>query len=272
MLDGKKRKKDNDKKVIDKWKEAKIIMNYKKERERISNFIRDYCRKSRFENLVIGLSGGVDSALVSALAVQAIGREHLFAFCLPSRESNPESVKDAFLVAECLDISMQTINIDELTESYFKKYAPEASPLRKGNWMARIRMNILYDQAAKHNALVIGTSNRSELLVGYFTQFGDSACAFEPIAHLYKTEVWELARELCLPEKVINKTPTADLWSGQSDESELGISYPILDSVLKYLTEGERKPEVAEEIIVKVQKMMDNSSFKRKMPPFLERQ
>jgi NAD+ synthase len=133
-------------------------------------------------------------------------------------------------------------------------------------------MNILYDQAAKHNALVIGTSNRSELLVGYFTQFGDSACAFEPIAHLYKTEVWELARELCLPEKVINKTPTADLWSGQSDESELGISYPVLDSVLKYLTEGERKPEVAEEIIVKVQKMMDNSSFKRKMPPFLERQ
>ncbi len=225
MLDGKKRKKENEKKEKDRYKEAKIIMNYKKERERISNFIRDYCRKSRFENLVIGLSGGVDSALVSALAVQAIGREHLYAFCLPSRESNPESVKDAFLVAECLDISMQTINIDELTESYFKKYAPEASPLRKGNWMARIRMNILYDQAAKHNALVIGTSNRSELL-----------------------------------------------WSGQSDESELGISYPILDSVLKYLTEGERKPEVAEEIIVKVQKMMDNSSFKRKMPPFLERQ
>ena len=125
MLDGKKRKKDNDKKVIDKWKEAKIIMNYKKERERISNFIRDYCRKSRFENLVIGLSGGVDSALVSALAVQAIGREHLFAFCLPSRESNPESVKDAILVAECLDISIQTINIDEFTESYFKKYAPK---------------------------------------------------------------------------------------------------------------------------------------------------
>ena len=247
------------------------MLNMQQEKERIVNFIRDYCRKSKFANLVIGLSGGVDSAVVAASAVQAMGKEHLFAYCLPYRKSNPDSWADASLVAKYLDISMQTIMIDELTDSYFEKYALAATPLRKGNWMARIRMNILYDQSAGKNGLVVGTGNRSEILVGYFTQFGDAACAFEPIAHLYKTEVWELAKELVLPEKVIRKTPTADLWSGQSDELELGISYPVLDSVLQFLTEGEKKPELPEEIITKVRMMMENSSFKRQLPPCLER-
>ena len=205
-------------------------MNYRKEIERIVAFIQNYCANTKFTNLLIGLSGGIDSALVAALAVQAIGKKCVIAYNLPHRNSHPESAADALLMANHLDIPLQTIKIDDLVEKYFEHYAPDASSLRKGNWMARIRMNILYDQAAKHNALVIGTSNRSEYLVGYFTQFGDSACAFEPIAHLYKTEVWEIAREIGLPDKIIQKTPTADLWAGQSDETEMGITYPVLEA------------------------------------------
>ncbi|MDD4677086.1 MAG: NAD+ synthase [Candidatus Cloacimonetes bacterium] len=246
-------------------------MNYRKEIERTVAFIQDYGAKSNFAKLVIGLSGGIDSALVAALAVQAMGKKSVFAYNLPHRNSHPESAADASLMANHLDIPLQTIKIDDLVEQYFEHYAPEANPLRKGNWMARIRMNILYDQAAKHNALVIGTSNRSEYWVGYFTQFGDSACAFEPIAHLYKTEVWEIAREIGLPEKIIQKTPTADLWSGQSDEAEMGITYPVLDSILKYLTEGLPKPDVEEKTIAKVKQMIEKSNFKRQMPPCLER-
>jgi len=246
-------------------------MNYKKEIERTVEFIRDYCAKSNFTNLVIGLSGGIDSALVAALAVRAMGKECVFAYNLPYRKSNPESAADALLVTNQLGIPLQTIKIDELVDSYFENNAPDASPLRKGNWMARIRMNILYDQAVQHKALVIGTSNRSEYMVGYFTQFGDAACAFEPIAHLYKTDVWEISKEIGLPEKVINKIPSADLWSGQSDESEMGISYPILDSILKYLSEGFTRPKVEEKMIEKVKMMIENSRFKRELPPHLER-
>jgi len=249
------------------------MLDLQREEQRINQFIKDYCRSSGFDSLVLGLSGGIDSALTAALAVQALGKEHVFALSLPYWKSHPDSAADAALVASHLQIKLTTIDLTAVVDPYFDYLEPFADRLRKGNWMARIRMNILYDQAAKHQALVVGTSNRSELLVGYFTQYGDSACAFEPIGHLYKTEVWAMARQLGLPEKVVSKTPTADLWEGQSDESELGISYQELDSILQHLTEPSLYPEchASQEKLEKVKKLVANSEFKRKLPPVLAR-
>lgn len=249
------------------------MLNLNLEKERIIEFIRNYCQANHFENLVIGLSGGIDSALSAALAVMAVGNDHVFSFNIPYRNSHPDSANDAALVAKHLGIPHESIELTAFTDSYFELFEPEADRLRRGNWMARIRMNVLYDQAAKYKALVVGTGNRTELLVGYCTQYGDSACAFEPIGHLYKTEVWAMARELGLPEKVITKTPTADLWEGQSDEGELGISYRELDTILMYLTEPESYPNCSSlpQTIEKVKKLIRNSEFKRNMPPVPER-
>jgi len=249
-------------------------MDEQQEIKRICGFISTYCRQTGFERLVIGLSGGIDSALSAALAVEAIGTEHVFGFNIPYRNSHPDSAADALLVAKHLGISLESIDLSLMTDSYFAAYDTEASLLRKGNWMARIRMNVLFDQAAKHHALVLGTGNRTELLVGYCTQYGDAACAFEPIGHLYKTEVWQMAKLLNLPDKVINKTPTADLWAGQSDEAEMGINYPELDAILMHLTEPNLYPKIGAELaeIDKVRKMISSSEFKRVMPPVLARE
>lgn len=248
-------------------------MNYQKETERIVSFIRIYLAQAGLKDLVIGLSGGIDSSLSAALALMAVGPEHLHAVNLPHRLSNSESAADAALLASHLGISLQTIDISLPTDTYFENFAPDADRMRRGNWMARIRMNVLYDLSAKYKALVVGTSNRTELFVGYCTQYGDSACAFEPIGHLYKTEVWSMACALELPEKIITKIPTADLWEGQSDEAELGISYPLLDSILSFLTEPgcHERPEVDTKLIAKVEKMIARSEFKRLMPPVPER-
>jgi len=249
------------------------MLNLSSETDRIIKFIKSYCHTSGFVNLVIGLSGGIDSALSAALAVAALGEDQVFSYNIPYRNSHPDSARDAALVAAHLQIAHSSIDLTAVTDNYFDLYAHEAEPLRRGNWMARIRMNILYDQAAKHQALVVGTGNRTELLVGYCTQFGDSACAFEPIGHLYKTEVWALAQQLGLPERVIDKTPTADLWEGQSDEAELGISYPELDIILMHLTEPELYPQCSANpaVVEKVKRLIRNSEFKRHMPPLLTR-
>lgn len=241
--------------------------------DRISSFIKDYCQSTGFKNLVIGLSGGIDSALSAALAVQAMGADHVFAINIPYRNSHPDSAADACLVAKHLGISLSSVDLSPMTDSYFDAFASDASALRRGNWMARIRMNVLYDFAAAHEALVVGTGNRTELLVGYCTQYGDSACAFEPIGHLYKTEVWEMAGLIGLPAKVIEKTPTADLWEGQSDESELGISYPELDRILIAISQNDAASlaSFAADSLARVKKLMKNSEFKRVMPPLLER-
>ena len=226
-------------------------LDLNKEKVRIIDFIRNYLSNAERDRLVVGLSGGVDSAVSTALAVEAIGSSNVTALIMPYETSNSESVADASDLAKQLGIDYQIIDITPVTKAYFENYAPEADHLRIGNWLARIRMCVLYDFSAKLQALVLGTSNRTEFMIGYFTQFGDSACAFEPIGHLYKTEVWKLAKILHIPERIINKTPTADLWPGQSDEQEIGISYPL-------------------ELYQKVEKMIQSSAFKRRMPPILE--
>ncbi|MBP9038642.1 MAG: NAD+ synthase [Candidatus Syntrophosphaera sp.] len=251
-------------------------LDLNKEKVRIIDFIRNYLSNAERDILVVGLSGGVDSAVSTALAVEALGSSNVTALIMPYESSNSESVADASELAKQLGIDYQIIDITPVTKAYFENYAPEADHLRIGNWLARIRMCVLYDFSAKLQALVLGTSNRTEFMIGYFTQFGDSACAFEPIGHLYKTEVWKLAKILHIPEKIINKTPTADLWPGQSDEQEIGISYPVLDEIVYELTELHLSISSTEnlsypvELYQKVERMIQSSAFKRRMPLILE--
>ena len=184
--------------------------------------------------------------------------------------------KGALEMEKKLEISYESIDISPMVDAYLNTYALDADALRRGNRMARERMCVLFDLSAKYRALVAGTGNRSELLVGYCTQYGDSACAFEPIGHLYKTEIFELARLLDLPSCVIEKHPTADLWDGQTDEEEMGISYENLDTILHNLydlnlaekeieNQGFEKTEIEN-----VKRMVKRSEFKRNMPPIPE--
>ncbi len=243
--------------------------------DNISGFIKRYVNENGFENLVIGLSGGVDSSLSAALAVHALGKEHVYGVMLPYKNSSPDSYNDALSIATQLDIHYERIDITPMVQSYFDKFQPDADKLRLGNWMARTRMCVLYDLSAKYKALVVGTSNRTEMMVGYFTQHGDGACAFEPIGHLYKTEVWKMAELLDIPENIIHKTPTADLWSNQTDEGELGLKYGELDEILFALTEELKDKEAilksgfTEGQINRVIDLMNRSEFKRQLPPLI---
>ena len=243
-----------------------------KEPPRIADFIREYLREAGFSKLVLGLSGGLDSSVCAALAVQAIGSENVQALMLPYRSSSPQSLDDARLLAEKLELEYRIIPITPLVDAYFTAEEPDAGKLRKGNLMARIRMCLLFDQAAARQALVLGTSNRTELMVGYSTQYGDSACALEPIGHLYKTEVRALAQLLGIPQQIIAKAPTADLWQGQSDESELGMPYAELDEILWELTERRTDLSSGRKLLYpleqyrKVEKMIERSAFKRALP------
>lgn len=247
-----------------------------REIDRITEFINNYIHSGGFSKAIIGLSGGIDSSLSAALSVKALGKENVIGLMLPYKNSSPASYEDALLLAEQLGITHQRIDITPMVDSYFDVSQPQADMLRRGNWMARTRMCVLYDLSAKNKALVVGTSNRTELLVGYFTQFGDGACAFEPIGHLYKTEVWQMSAMLNIPEKIIKKTPTADLWANQTDEGELGLFYPQLDEILYLLTEQHLQPDAiiaqgfTSEQVQRVQNLMQRSQFKRMLPPTLE--
>jgi NAD+ synthase len=205
----------------------------------LRGFIADGIRKVGFERVVVGLSGGVDSSLVTALAVSSLGPANVVALFMPYRTSDAQSGLDAYAVCEGLGIAAQTIDITAQVDEYFERF-PDADRTRRGNKMARERMSILYDQSMAQRALVLGTSNKTELLLGYGTLFGDMASALNPIGDLYKTQVFALARELDLPHSVLTKPPSADLWAGQSDEEELGIRYAVVDQVLHLLVEQRR--------------------------------
>lgn len=243
--------------------------------DNISGFIKRYADNSGLSNVIIGLSGGIDSSLSAALAVHALGKEHVFGVMLPYKNSSPDSYNDALSLATNLDIHYEKIEITPMVQSYFDKFQPDADKLRLGNWMARTRMCVLYDLSAKYKALVVGTSNQTELMLGYFTQHGDGACAFEPIGHLYKTEVWQMAALLNIPDKIICKTPTADLWPNQTDESEIGLKYSELDEILFALTEEHKdKDEIIKlgftgDKVDRVIDLMAKSEFKRQLPPLI---
>lgn len=248
------------------------VIDLNEQVEKIVEFIIRQLASAGFSKLIVGLSGGIDSSVTAALCVKAVGMENVFGVMLPYRKSHPDSLNDAMKVAELLGIKHEAIDISLMVDSYFEKYAIDADILRKGNRMARERMCVIYDLSAKYKALVAGTGNRSELMIGYCTQYGDNACAFEPIGHLYKTEVYKMAKLLGLPQSVITKKPTADLWEGQTDEDEMGITYVELDEILYQkldLKKDEKEliSNFSKEKIDKVKKMIQTSEFKRNMPP-----
>jgi NAD+ synthase len=197
----------------------------------LTGFIRNETSRVGFGQVVLGLSGGVDSALVAALAVEALGPDRVTGVSMPYRLSNPASLADAAVVAARLGLHHEVVDITPQVDAYFDR-VPDAGDARRGNKMARERMTILYDVSARDGSLVLGTSNKTELLLGYGTIFGDMASALNPIGDLYKSQVWQLALHVDLPTEVVRKPPSADLWEGQSDEQELGFAYAQVDRLL----------------------------------------
>jgi NAD+ synthase len=234
-------------------------------------FIREEVHKVGVRRAVLGLSGGIDSALVAYLAAEALGPENVFACTMPYRTSNPESEAHARLVAERLGINYKVIEITPMIDAYFNQF-PDADNMRRGNKMARERMTILYDHSAIHSALVLGTSNKTELLLGYGTLFGDMASALNAIGDIYKTQVWQLSEAMGVPKEIIDKKPSADLWAGQTDEQELGFSYRAVDELLYWMVDHRCSREelldkgFAAEFIDNIATKVCNSHFKRRMP------
>ncbi len=221
---------------------ARLVLNAPLATAVLTGFIRDAVEGARAEGVVVGLSGGVDSALAAALAARALGRERVHAFLLPYRTSTASSAEDARQVAEQLALPHRTFDISPMVDAYFEQAGP-ADRVRLGNKMARERMAILFDQAKALRCLVLGTSNKTEILLGYSTVFGDNASSLNPLGDLYKQQVWQLARHLELPEIVVGKAPSADLWPGQTDEGDLGCDYNTADEVLYLLFDVGLMPE-----------------------------
>ena len=237
----------------------------------IVKFLRNEVHRVGMQHAVLGLSGGVDSALVAYLAAEALGVRNVTAISMPYRTSNPRSAADAALVASATGIGFRTIDISPQIDAYFAP-DPEATALRRGNKMARERMAILYDVSATLSALVLGTSNKTELFLGYGTIHGDLASAINPIGDLYKTQVWQLARAVGVPAQIVDKHPTADLWAGQTDEAELGFAYTDVDELLHFMVERRyRHAELIQlgfepQFVQRVEQLVTRSQFKRRMP------
>ena len=249
----------------------KLDLNLKEVHSELVEFLRESFKKTGFSKAVLGLSGGIDSALVAYLLRDALGKENVLAIMMPYKSSNPDSLNHAKLVVEDLGINSKTIEITDMIDAYFKN-EKEATSLRMGNKMARERMSILFDYSSKENALVVGTSNKTEIYLGYSTQFGDSACALNPIGDLYKTNIWDLSRYLKIPNELIEKKPSADLWEGQTDEQEMGLTYKEADQVLYRMLEENKKVEevLAEgfnkDLVDNILRRMNRSEYKRRMP------
>ncbi len=239
--------------------------------EILTGFVRDEVRKVGFERVVVGLSGGIDSALTLALACRALGAENTLPVIMPYRASSPASERDARLVAARLGTTPLVVDISPQIDAYFAT-CPDADRNRRGNKMARERMSILYDLSLARAALVVGTSNKTELLLGYGTVHGDMAHALNPLGDLYKTQVFALARHLGLPAEVIAKAPSADLWEGQSDEQELGFEYAKVDLLLHRMVDERRsRAELralgfADAFVAEIQRRVRDSQYKRRPP------
>jgi len=270
----------------------------------IGEFIQRQLAQAGFDRAVLGLSGGIDSAVVAFLVAEAIGADRLLAVMMPYRTSSPASRADAESVIAALGCASDVVDISPMVDGYFATDgsadgtpgakgaagaagAPKArgaagaagseglaaTPLRRGNFAARTRMAVLYDRSVTWGGLVVGTGNKTETLIGYTTLFGDSASAFNPIGDLYKSQVRQLAVALGVPDAIVRKPPSADLWPGQTDEVEGGFSYPVLDRLLFWRIDKRRSLEEMTELgfdpalVERVDRLVAGSEFKRQVPP-----
>ncbi|MFI5260957.1 MAG: NAD+ synthase [Candidatus Limnocylindrales bacterium] len=241
------------------------------------DFIRGQLRQAGFGRLVLGLSGGIDSALVAYLAAEAVGSAELLCVLMPYRTSAPASRADAETVVAALGCASRLVDISPVVDGYFDAAlgaeGGAASARRRGNFMARARMAVLYDLSVAWNGLVIGTGNKTEALIGYTTVYGDNASAFNPIGDLYKTQVRQLAQAVGVPDAIVRKAPSADLWPGQTDEGEVGFDYATVDRLLFWLVDRRRSVEevvamgFAAAMVERVVAMVAGAEFKRQVPP-----
>jgi len=251
--------------------EAFLTINPELVTEILRRFIRAEIHRAGFTRAVLGLSGGIDSSVVAFLCVRALGPENVLTVTMPYKTSSEATRRDSQAVVEQLGVRAIDISITEQVDAYFSRFA-DASKLRLANKCARERMTILYDQSAAFQALVVGTSNKSELLLGYGTQFGDMASAINPVGDLYKTQLLRLAAHLGVPEQILTKVPSGDLWVGQTDEDELGFSYAEVDRLLVLMVDRRwHRAELlnagfAAEFVDRVATMVRHNHYKRRMP------
>lgn len=253
-------------------KTVDLTINTDLTRRILTGFIRSEITRMGFSHAVIGLSGGIDSAVSCFLAAEALGEENVLAVRMPYRTSSADSLEDAQKVIESTGVQSLTVEITPMVEPLFQRF-PDMDNMRRGNIMARQRMIILYDQSAAFNGLVVGTGNKTEILLGYTTLYGDSACALNPIGDLYKTQLRQLAEALGVPDSIRRKAPSADLWAGQTDEDELGYTYVEVDRLLYLLVDQRYTPQECIEagfepsFVRRVVERMRRNQFKRILPP-----
>jgi NAD+ synthase len=252
-----------------------LLLNPERATKVLEIFLREEIRRTGLSKAVIGLSGGVDSALSTYLTARAIGPENVHVVLMPYRTSNPASRNDAMAVVNDLTLSHEVFEITPMVDAFIgetEKRGKTMSNLQKGNVMARMRMIALYDRSQTLPGLVIGTSNKTEGLLGYTTIFGDNASAINPLGDLYKTQVWQLAEYVGVPEQIVTKAPSADLWQGQTDEAELGFTFTDVDHLLFYMVDVRERDEdlvkrgFAPAFIEKVRKKMRSVQYKRRPP------
>ncbi|WP_122892954.1 NAD+ synthase [Arcobacter peruensis] len=245
------------------------MINWQNVKTQLINFLKDEVEKTGLEKVTVGLSGGLDSAIVAILCKEAFG-DNLNCVLMPSQFSSQSSSDHAIELCEKFDIKYEIISIAPMVESFINNM--DEDKLRIGNFSARMRMSVLYDVSSRERSLVVGTSNKSEILLGYGTIFGDTACAINPIGQMYKSDEFEFAKVLGVVDSIVTKAPSADLWEGQSDEDELGYSYAQMDEVLKLLVdENKDKNELIslgfeEKLIDMLEYRIKSNAFKGKLP------
>lgn len=253
-------------------KEIDLSINTDLVRSILTKFVRTEITRIGLSHAVINLSGGIDSAIVCYIAAEALGAENVLALRLPYKTSSADSLEHAQLVIDALGIPSKTISISDMADALINQDA-DMSNVRKGNIMARCRMIAAYDQSEAFKGLVVGTGNKTEILLGYTTLYGDAACAINPIGDLYKTQVRQLSRAFGVPQAIIDKPPSADLWTGQTDEGELGFTYEQVDKLLYLLVDQRYSPEECveagfrEDFVKTVLNRVKRYHFKRVMPP-----
>ena len=249
-----------------------LTINTDLARKILTGFIRTEITRAGFSHAVIGLSGGVDSALSCFLTAKALGPENVLALRMPYKTSSQDSMEHAQMVIDQLGVRSLTVPITEMVDPFFALF-PDANDIRRGNVMARQRMIILFDQSMDFHGLVVGTGNKTEILLGYTTLYGDSASALNPVGDLYKTQVRQLARAMDVPEEIVAKPPSADLWVGQTDEAELGFTYEQVDKLLYLLVDQRYSPKdcvdagFPESFVRTVVNRVRRNHFKRILPP-----